>query len=166
MKRGKVRPSVQAQVKSAPLGEARPVYKRILLAYDGSLEGRAALREGALLAHSSGAEVFLLSVVEEGFGLLTAEAIHAGAVSHVIKQSQAILEAGLALLSEAGIPATGKLVSGEPTQVIAGCARQIGADLVVVSHRKRSLVERWWSGSSGAYLAEQLTCSLLIARNP
>ena len=36
------------------------MYKRILLAYDGSVEGRTALREGALLARQCGAEVFLL----------------------------------------------------------------------------------------------------------
>ena len=35
------------------------MYKRILLAYDGSVEGRTALREGALLARQCGAEVFL-----------------------------------------------------------------------------------------------------------
>ena len=34
------------------------MYKRILLAYDGSLEGRTALREGALLARQCGAQVF------------------------------------------------------------------------------------------------------------
>jgi len=41
------------------------MYKRILLAYDGSVEGRTALREGALLARQCGAEVFLLSVLAE-----------------------------------------------------------------------------------------------------
>ena len=39
------------------------MYKRVLLAYDGSVEGRTALREGALLARQCGAEVFLLSVL-------------------------------------------------------------------------------------------------------
>ncbi len=36
---------------------------RVLLAYDGSVEGRTALREGALLARQCGAEVFLLAVL-------------------------------------------------------------------------------------------------------
>jgi len=39
------------------------MYHRILLAYDGSREGRTALREGALLARRYGAAVYLLSVV-------------------------------------------------------------------------------------------------------
>ena len=40
------------------------VYKKVLLAYDGSIEGRRALREGAKLAQLCRAEVFLLAVVE------------------------------------------------------------------------------------------------------
>jgi hypothetical protein len=37
---------------------------------------------------------------------------------------------------------------------------------VVVGHRKRSLLERWWSGTTGAYLVDHLGCSLLVARRP
>jgi hypothetical protein len=40
------------------------MYKKVLLAYDGSIEGRRALREGAKLAQLCRAEVFLLAVVE------------------------------------------------------------------------------------------------------
>ncbi len=39
------------------------MYKKVLLAYDGSIEGRRALREGAKLAQLCRAEVFLLAVV-------------------------------------------------------------------------------------------------------
>ena len=49
------------------------MYKRILLAYDGSVEGRTALREGALLAKQCGAEVFLLSVLTDTGTLLLSE---------------------------------------------------------------------------------------------
>ena len=35
---------------------------------------------------------------------------------------------------------------------------------MVVGHRKKSLIERWWSGQTGAYLVDTLQCSLLIAR--
>ena len=41
------------------------MYKRILLAYDGSVEGRTALREGAPLARQCRAKVFLLSVLAD-----------------------------------------------------------------------------------------------------
>ena len=57
------------------------MYKRVL--YDGSLEGRTALREGALLARQCGAQVFLLAVlVDTGIALL-ADVAHAGAFVHM-----------------------------------------------------------------------------------
>ena len=49
------------------------MYKKVLLAYDGSIEGRLALREGAKLAQFCGAEVFLLAVVETASSVATLE---------------------------------------------------------------------------------------------
>ena len=49
------------------------MYQKVLLAYDGSVEGRRALREGAKLAQLCGAEVFLLAVVENAPALATLE---------------------------------------------------------------------------------------------
>ena len=49
------------------------MYKKVLLAYDGSVEGRRALREGAKLAQLCQAEVFLLAVVEVS-SIMTPEA--------------------------------------------------------------------------------------------
>ena len=60
--------------------ERLKMYKRILLAYDGSVEGRTALREGALLARQCGADVFLLSVLVDTGTLLLPEAGLAGAI--------------------------------------------------------------------------------------
>jgi hypothetical protein len=54
------------------------MYKRSLLAYEGSAEGRTALREGALLARQCGAKVFLLSVLADYDTLLSTEADLAG----------------------------------------------------------------------------------------
>jgi len=36
---------------------------------------------------------------------------------------------------------------------------------VVVGHRRQTLLERWWSGASGAYLVDNVGCSVLVARN-
>lgn len=140
------------------------MYRRILLAYDGSVEGRTALREGALLAKRVGAEVYLLSVVRETAGVRLAEGAHPGPVNHLRERYRGTLEEGLRRLGELGFSAHAKLVVGEPAQEIAAYAHEIAADLVVVGHRRQSLLERWWSGSSGAYLSENLDCSLLIGR--
>ena len=140
------------------------MYKRILLAYDGSREGRTALREGALVARRCGAEIFLLAVVAETPGMRVAEGAHAGVMAHQDDSYRVILDEAVRGMGHLGMQVKAKLVRGEPAQEIAAYARHIKADLVVVGHRKQSLLQRWWSGPSGAYLSDYLNCSLLIAR--
>jgi nucleotide-binding universal stress UspA family protein len=141
------------------------MYKRILLAYDGSLEGRAALREGALLARQCGAEVFLLSVLVDPGTLLLPEIALAGAAVRMEDDFAEILNEGVARLRKLGFDPTAKLVRGQPAEEIGKFARQIEADLIVVGHRRQSAFDRWWSGPTGAYLMDYTDCSLLVARN-
>jgi nucleotide-binding universal stress UspA family protein len=141
------------------------MYARILLAYDGTREGRAALREGALLARRCGAEVHLLSVVPNDQGVQFAESVQGGPVERLQDTYKAILKEGLDRLVALGFTPKARLVIGDPAEQIGAFAREIGADLVVVGHRKQKPIQRWWSGSSGAYLVDHLGCSLLIGRN-
>jgi nucleotide-binding universal stress UspA family protein len=84
------------------------MYKRILLAYDGSVEGRTALREGALLARQCGAEVFLLSVLVDTGTLLLPEIALAGAFVHTENDYMDILKEGVARLKKLGFRSHGK----------------------------------------------------------
>jgi nucleotide-binding universal stress UspA family protein len=140
------------------------MYRRIVLAFDGAVEGRVALREGAILAKRCGAEVFLLSVLAESSGLSLAEGSLVGSAESHMEAYQAVLQEGLTRLEQLGFKPTGKLVRGEPAREIGEFARQVDADLVVVGHRRRNLLERWWAGSTGAYIVDNLNCSLLVAR--
>jgi nucleotide-binding universal stress UspA family protein len=140
------------------------MYERVLLAYDGSREGRTALREGALAARRFGAQVFLLCVVAESPGVRIGEAAYAGAVARTQETYRMLFDEAMERLQALGFAPQGRVVTGEPTAEIAGYAREVKADLVVVGHRKKGLLERWWSGQTGAYLSDHLACSLLIAR--
>jgi nucleotide-binding universal stress UspA family protein len=141
------------------------MYKKVVLAYDGSLEGAVALREGAILAKTCGAAVFLLSVVPYIGGLHVAEGVHGGAVAYELDRYREVLERGAQRLTELGMKPVAKLAVGDPARVIGDFAREVKADLVVVGHRRRSMLERWWSGPAGAYISDHISCSLLIARN-
>lgn len=134
------------------------MYKKVLLAYDGTREGRAALREGALLARTFGAEIFLLAIVptivhSDAVGLSTAPP----------DTSNALFQEGLARAKEFGLSVSGALVSGDPVVEIKTWAKKLSIDLVVVGHRRKTLLERWWSGPSHAFLSDHLDCSLLIS---
>ncbi|MFZ0551848.1 MAG: universal stress protein, partial [Steroidobacteraceae bacterium] len=141
------------------------MYQRILLAYDGSIEGRTALREGALLARRYGAQVFVLSVIREAAGTKLGEGVGGGGVAQQQTDYERVLQEGMARLAALGFQATGKLVIGEPAREIAAYAEQVKADLVVVGHRRQSAIGRWWSGPSGAYLSDHIPCSLLVCQN-
>ena len=140
------------------------MYERVLLAYDGSREGRTALREGALIARRFASKVYLLCVVAETPGVRIGEAAYAGAIVQTRDSYSALFEEAMAKLRELGFEPEGLMVEGEPADAIAAYARRVKADLVVVGHRKKSLLERWWSGQTGAYLVDHIGCTLLIAR--
>ncbi len=141
------------------------MYKKIVLAFDGSEEGARALREGALLARACGAEVLLLSVAPETGGFLMAEGIQGGVVARMIEERKSLLERGCARLTQLGCVNSARLEVGEPAPTIGRVAREVKADLVVVAHRKQSLLARWWSGSTDAFLSDHVTCSLLLSRS-
>lgn len=136
------------------------MYKRVLLAYDGSREGRQALREGGLIAKHSGAEVFVVAIVSP-----TASVDPMGAPLPAMAEHEEILHEGLARAAQAGVHARGEVVAGLPVDVIKRYANTWKADLVVVGHRRRGMLERWWSGPSHAALSDHLNCSLLISQN-
>ena len=139
------------------------MYKKVLLAYDGSIEGRRALREGAKLAQLCCAEVFLLAVVE----LTPIMAPDAGLTIPIDEQKEnykAVLAEGVERLKALGFSPTSRLETGEPGQKIAEFAEEIGAHLVVVGHRPQGPLARWWFGSVGSYLVKRLRCSVLVAQ--
>ena len=148
-----------------PSREGVKMYNRILLAYDGSVEGRTALREGALLAKQCGAEVFLLSVLADSGTLLLSEVALAGASVQMEESFKEILNEGVARLKNLGFDPVAKLVRGQPAEEIGKFAKEVRADLIVVGHRRQSAFDRWWSGPKGAYLMDYTDCSLLVARN-
>ena len=142
------------------------MYKRILLAYDGSREGAIALREGALIAKACRAQVFLLSVVPETGGVLMVEgAGQGGVVGKMAEAYKEQLQRGVERLRSFGFDPIARLAVGEPSPCIGAVAREMKADLVVVGHRKQNFLARWWSGSTGAYLSDHIPCSLLLSRS-
>jgi len=139
-------------------------YQRILLCYDGSREGRKALRQGAELALELKAETHVLAVVNmrssiaQSAGLLTDVAC-----SQFEQAARDILQEGVDKLKERGINAHGHFAFGNPIDEIARCAEQVKADLVIVGHRARGALARWWMGSENTLLLDRVRCSILVA---
>jgi nucleotide-binding universal stress UspA family protein len=136
-------------------------YRKILLAYNGSQEGRRALLECADLAGFLGAETCLLAVASMPPSLFLTEGF---VPEEEKKRTQAILEEGIRTLRERGFNATGTLAVGEPVEEICRHAKSMTADLIVVGHNQHtSFAARWWKGSVGASLLDHAPCSILVA---
>ena len=140
------------------------MYRKVLLAYDGSIEGRRALREGAKIAQLCNAQVFLLAVVEVSAGTGTLEGGFVIPITEQIEIYNKILGEGVERLKAMGFSPTARLGMGEAGREIAAVAKEIGANLVVVGHRPDGPLARWWFGSVGTYLVKNLRCSVLVAQ--
>ncbi|MCK1638929.1 universal stress protein [Bradyrhizobium sp. 157] len=138
------------------------MYQKILLAFDGSPDGREALVQAESLASACGATVHLLAIIDPSESMLVVEAMPfiPDNQRFVI---QTVLDEGVKRLQRAGCTATSELKYGNPAEQIILSAREIDADLIVVGHRDQGTLARWLNGSVGESILHQLPCSLLVA---
>ncbi len=142
------------------------MYSKVLLCYDGTKEGRKALRQGADVVLAMKAEAYLLAVCQN----LVMNAIPEGVTPELVEcedeRTEALLKEGVGWLRERGVVAKGSVEYGNAVDCIAVTANRIGADLIVLGHRNRSRLARWWSQSEEESLLERVTCSILVAMAP
>ena len=140
-------------------------YRKILLAYNGSAEGKRALVECAELANFLHAETHLLAVASMPPSLFLTEGfVPEELLEEEKKRTQTVLDEGIASLKQQGFAATGHLAVGEPVEEICRLAKSLHSDLIVVGHNQNtSFAARWWKGSVGASLLDYSPCSILIA---
>ncbi|MFC4521488.1 universal stress protein [Cupriavidus pinatubonensis] len=139
------------------------LFSRVLLCYDGSRDGRRALRYGAELARRLEAEAHLLAVLEhahwiEGFDALAGEA-------RMVEEQSAreILREGVARLKACGIETTGHFAIGSPIEQIARMSNALRVDLIVVGHSRCGVLKRWWAANGNGLLLDKVSCSVLVA---
>lgn len=136
-------------------------YKTIVLAYDGTAEGRRALLEGAELAKRCHADTHLLAVIADSAGDAIAQGVGAEPMQRTVF-FHTTLEDGVKFFKSLGLEAKGHVVHGEPVEEIVKLAEEVHADLVVVGHRERGPLARWWRTPTSMSLLDKLSCSLLI----
>jgi nucleotide-binding universal stress UspA family protein len=141
------------------------MYKRILLAYDGSDAGQKALLDCQELALWSKSELFLVAVMPSAMSFVGLE----GGVYDVELEErerakyQSILQDGVRRLEQAGYSSRGEVVTGEAIDEITKYARKVEASLIVVGHKHLdSWAARWWRGSISGALIEHAPCSVLV----
>ena len=138
------------------------MYEKILLAFDGSPDGREALAQAEMLASTCGATVHLLAIIDSSESMLIAEAM-----TYVPENqrsiTQSVLDEGLRRLRRGGCATTGEIKYGKPAEQIIQSAREIAANLIVIGHRDQGTLARWLNGSVGESILHQPPCSVLVA---
>ena len=139
-------------------------YRTILLAYDGSNDGRSVLVQGADLARSCQAKAHLLAVVSPKAGHAFATSL-----SNTDPMEQTLffrntVEDGVRFFRKRGIDVEGHTARGEPVEEIARLAKEVHADLVVVGHRPHGALARWWSTPTCVSLLDAVHCGVLVCR--
>ena len=138
------------------------MYRRILLAFDGSPDGREALAQAQSVAAACGSTVHLVAIIDPSESLLVVEAM-----SFILDDQpfviQAVLNEAVRRLEGTGCTATSELKYGKPAEQIILAAVEIEADLIIVGHRDQGMLARWLNGSVGESILHQPPCSVLVA---
>ena len=138
------------------------MYQRILLAYDGSPDGREALAQARSLASMCGATVHLLAIIDPSENMLIVEGM-SFIPDNQRFAAQSMLDAGVRRLERGGCSATNDVRYGNPAEQIVLSAREMKADLIIVGHRDQGALARWLNGSVGASILHHPPCSMLVA---
>ncbi len=114
-------------------------YSKILLAYNGSADGKHALLECADLAQFYGAETHLLAVASmPPSPFLTEGFVPEELLEEEKKRTQLLLDEGIKSLTDRGFKAAGHLAVGEPVEEILLEADAFHADLIAMATTDRS----------------------------
>lgn len=140
------------------------MYKKILMAFDGTMEGRSALMECAEIASFAHAQTHLLAVANMPSTMFLTEGfVPEELIETEKKRMQGVLDDGIVILKDRGFVSIPHLVVGEPVEEIGRAAKDLACDLIVVGHKRESRwAARWWKGSVSASLVDRVSCSLLI----
>lgn len=135
---------------------------KILVAHDGSEPADKAFLQALEIAAKFGAELHAVSVIrlpEFGDEVDTRALIDAGQ-EHYARLGQRLREQAQA----AGCRLTFHTPVGHPAEQIVGTAAKVGADLIAMGHRGKSLFERWLTGSTTKQVMGYANCAVLVVR--
>jgi nucleotide-binding universal stress UspA family protein len=141
------------------------MHRKIILAYDGSLESQQALLKCKELSQWKYDNIHLLSVGSYEKISMGHEGSYFSELENKIDDDQrlGILNDGVEHLKATGIEASGKLFKGDAVDKIVEYAHAVGAELIVLGHQHReNWLARWWAGSIPKALIQHAPCSVLV----
>ena len=140
------------------------MFKKILLAYDGSEGAKLALEKVTEMAKAGAAELHLLAV-----GRIPEYAETVSEVEEAKEQAREfyskIMEEAAASLLQRDLSSTIHIDYGKPADVILRIAEKWGADLIAIGTNPHSALRRRVLGGTVDKVVDHAHCSVLVVRN-
>ena len=140
------------------------MYRRILVALDGSEAARKALQAALVLARTHGARLHALGVEER----LHRYAATVGEVEEAKEEQNSffaqVMDWAQRLAAEQGVPLTTEVRTGHAAQQIVRTAREGGFDLIVLGAKGHSRIHDFLLGSTTDRVIDHAPCSVLVVR--
>ncbi len=144
------------------------MFRRIIVAYDGSVGAAEAVSKAAGLAQLAGAELIVLTIFRH-HSLLEASFSYDrpgedGDIDDIMRaHADAVGQAGRRLAQEAGLETVRVFVkAGQPARSIVAFAKDHDADLIVVGSRGLGSVEGFLVGSVSHKVTGLAECPVLV----
>jgi len=138
------------------------MFKKILVAYDGSESAGHAFNLACDIANKYGAVLRVIAVVRPpDFGQeVETEAV----LEHSLKHYQEMLQPLKERMQGSGQPAEFDVIIGHPAERIVVEAEKWGAKLIVLGHLGHGLMGRWLVGSVAKQVMHHAHCAVLVTR--
>jgi nucleotide-binding universal stress UspA family protein len=137
------------------------VFRRVLVATDGSECARAAVEHALVLARGLGAAVMFVVVRHPPLPAL-GDPFHEREAARELAKAQAVADDAMKAAERAGIDADYELLAGAPADEILALAKSRGVDLVVVGSRGRGPIKGALLGGVSNAVADRSECPVLV----
>jgi nucleotide-binding universal stress UspA family protein len=142
------------------------MFRKILVAIDGSEPASHALDAALDEARVRNAEVHVVYVIESGlFSSLPMDNTLEIIYSVLQKEGEEILESAKKRAGTKNIPLTTHLLQGHAGSRIASLAEELGVDLIVLGSYGKSGVDRLLLGSVTDYVVQNSPVTTLVVRS-
>jgi nucleotide-binding universal stress UspA family protein len=138
------------------------MFKKLIVAFDGSEFALRAFDLALSMAEPDQAEIIVVSVAQpaEPATMVETSATIDAATEHFESQFEELRKKA----AWRGVPLQTRIAVGHVADQIIRAAADEQADIIVLGHRGKSLVQRWLLGSVSKRVISYATCSVLVAR--
>ncbi|MDA8168964.1 MAG: universal stress protein [Nitrospiraceae bacterium] len=141
--------------------------KRILVVSRMTMESKKAIHYGASLARKYSAELYVIQVVHNPFGLegwnLPVPSVEEE-YRNILKQTKAELDGIIMEESRKGAGIKELIKEGDPTSEILNAVKEHNIDLMIMVGHEEGRLEHFLFGHSNEQIIRKMPCSILILK--